>query len=111
MADKLEKVNDTKLKALKNSKLSPGSVKVRVLTSSIVIDQNGLMNIIVDGVLGYGPATPVISKSDSLTLKVNDSQKEKILKNDENVILVIKNLPSGRGEETNNIWKLISIEE
>ncbi|MCW8851005.1 MAG: hypothetical protein OQJ81_13595 [Melioribacteraceae bacterium] len=111
MAENLEKANDSKFTALKESKLPPGSVKVRALISSITIDNNGLMNIVIDGVLGYGTASPVISKSENLTLKVNDDQKEKILKKNENVVLILKNKPSGRGEETTNNWQLISIEE
>ncbi len=97
MGENLEKTNDSKFNALKESKLPPGTVKVRTLVNSITIDNNGLMNIVVDGVMAYGTASPVISKSESLTIKVNDDQKEKILQNTENVVLILKNQPSGRG--------------
>ena len=110
-SENLEKVNDLKYKAMKNAKLPPGSVKVRSLINSITIDNNNLMNIVIDGVLGYGTAAPVIGKGENLTFKVSDDQKEKILKNTKNIVLILKNKPSGRGEETTDNWQLISIEE
>lgn len=110
-SDNFEKVRDSKLKSLENSKLPPGSVKVRALINSVKIDDNDLMNLVVDSVLGYGAAAPVISKGESLSLKVNEDQKKKILQNTENVVLIFKNRPSGRDEGTTNNWQLISIEE
>ena len=111
MGDKLEKVKDSKISPSEQSKLPPGSVKVRTLANSIQIGENGIANIIIDGVLGYGSSTPVISKSETVSVKINDKQKEKILDNSDSLIFVIKKQLSGRGEENSNIWKLISIEE
>ena len=111
MGDKLEKVTDIKIRPSEHSKLPPGTVKVRTLTNSIKIGENGLANIIIDGVLGYGSSTPVISKSETVSVKINDKQKEKIIDNNDSLIFIIKKRPPGRGEEDSNIWQLILIEE
>lgn len=111
MEDKLEKVTDSKISPSEHSKLPPGSVKVRTLASSIQIGKDGLANIIIDGVLGYGSSSPVVSKSETISIKINDKQKEKIIDNSDSLVFIIKKRPSGRGEEDSNIWQLILIEE
>ena len=111
MGDKLEKVTDTKIRSSEHSKLSPGTVKIRTLANSIQIVENGLANIVIGDVLGYGSSSPVVSKSETVRIKFNDKQKEKIIDNSDSLIFIIKKRPSGRGEEDSNIWQLILIEE
>lgn len=108
----LEKSNGDKMPLVGNPALPPGTVKVNSLISSITDDDTNIITITIEKILGRGSSAPVISSGQSVSIKLNSEQREKILSFPNHVDLIIKPLPSGRGMEgTNiNIWQLISIE-
>lgn len=110
MGDKMTSAN-AKNKIIKKLSLPPGSAKIVASKSSTVFD-NGKGNILVtvDKVLGYGSASPVLNRTQKITIKVSEAQKNKMLDGGESIKLLIKNLPAGRGAESSSIWKLISVE-
>lgn len=107
----LEKVSEQKMKLVGNPQLSPGTVKIKSLISSIKDDNTNIINVIVEDVLGYGSSAPVVGSKESISIKLTTEQKENILAGGNSVNLVIKQLPAGRGMEESNIWQLISIEK
>lgn len=106
----LEKSSGDKLPLVGNPALPPGTVKVNSLISSITGDDPNIITLTIEKILGRGSSAPVISSGQSVSIRLNSEQKEKILSLPNHVNLIIKSLPSGRGMEGAKIWKLISIE-
>lgn len=107
----LEKSSGDKLPLVGNPDLSPGTVKISSLISSITNDDSEIITLTIEEILGRGSSAPVISSGQSVSIKISSEQKEKILSFPSLVTLIIKPLPSGRGMEESNIWRLISIEK
>ena len=108
--DNLKKTGEEKMPFVGNPSLSPGTVKIKSLISSIKSDDSNIITLRIEDVLGYGQSAPVINKSEIVSIKLTNAQKEKILSSSDNLDLIIKVLPSGRGMEGSNIWQLITIE-
>ena len=102
---------EQKRKFLPPKKLPPGSAKIKTSASSLALnDENNTIQITVDKVLGYGSSSPVINKTEKISVKLSDSQKTKISSLDGEIVLVVKNIPGAAVNERTDSWKLISIE-